>query len=74
MFMKFLRLGGGWESLCVWMEEGLLSKCMEVTPQESTAANPEYGDFLCVLEAEGLAAFGGALCNLTLLLGAMDRQ
>lgn len=36
------------------MNEGLLSKCKEVTLQESTAANPEYGDFLCALEAGGL--------------------
>lgn len=61
-FMKFLKLdvipnvpGGGWVSLGVWAEEGLLSKSEEVTLQESTAANPEYGDFLC---ASRLAAAG----------------
>lgn len=60
--MKFLRLdaiphvpGGGWVSLGVWVEEGLLSRSWEVTLQESTAANPEYGDFLCALR---LAAAG----------------
>lgn len=60
--MKFLRLdvipcvpGGGWVSLGVWVEEGLLSRSSEVTLQESTAANPEYGDFLC---AARLAAAG----------------
>lgn len=52
--MKFLRLdaipyvpGGGWVFLGAWVEEGLRSRIMEVTLQESTAANPEYADFLC---------------------------
>lgn len=60
--MEFLRLdvipnvpGGGWVSLSVWLEEGFLCRSEEVTLQESTAANPEYGDFLCALR---LAAGG----------------
>lgn len=71
--MKFLRLdvilhvsGGGCVSLDVWVEEGLLSRSMEVTLQESTAANPEYGDFLC---AWRLAAFCGGFSFFDFIVG-----
>lgn len=48
---------------------------MEVTLQESTAANPEYADFLCASRptAAGLFHRGWGVF-LTLLLDAMGRQ
>lgn len=50
------------------------SRSREVTLQQSTAANPEYGDFLCV-EAGGCRfKVGGGFSILTLLLDAMSRQ
>lgn len=57
--------------LDVWVEEGLLS--MEVTLQESTAANPEYVDFHCAmrLAAAAFCVFGGSVSVLTSLLDAM---
>lgn len=50
--------------LDVWVEEGLLS--MEVTLQESTAANPEYVDFHCAmrLAAAAFCVFGGSVSVL----------
>ena len=56
-FMKFLRLPERRMAAgCPWVSGWRRvhqSWSMEVTLQGSTAANPEYGDFLCVSEAGG---------------------